>query len=215
MNANFGGHPPAVIFLRVWGSNSKGSSDFNFFIWLTIFHKVITYPCETLLARSLYNIMTSPLLCSPFCSPDHEEEFTRTVVMMMMIISRFCHRHRLLNSLWFPASQLMVEIRTDTKLTSSRTLKNKVSNRDSHTMTIIRSNPNFVFEYLRTENGRPHDAREYCVKGVRIFAPHLQQGIPVQSPCCRSAYTAKQFVTGDPTKCYGMEDYHYILSYRY
>ena len=44
-------------------------------------------------------------------------------------------------------------------------IKKKVTSRDSHTMTVIRSNPNYVFKYLRTENGRQHDPREYCVKG--------------------------------------------------
>ena len=158
--------------------------------------------------------MTSPLLCSPCCSPDHEEEFKH-------------HRGdddddnlEVLSST-SPSEQFVIPSKPINGRNTNRyqadfieSIKKNVSNRDSHTMTIIRSNPNFVFEYLRTENGRPHDAREYCVKGVRIFAPHLQ-GIPVQSPCCRSASTAKQFVTGDPTKCYGMEDYHYILSYRY
>lgn len=94
-------------------------------------------------------------------------------------------------------------------------IKNKVSARDKATMDLIKSDPNHVFTYTRQENGFPHDPREHCVKGVRIMAPHLQFSRPACCPSCSKPSKPKQFTSGDPTKCYGVDDYHFILAYRY
>ena len=94
-------------------------------------------------------------------------------------------------------------------------IKKKVSDHDKATMDLIKSDPNHVFTYTRQENGFPHDPREHCVKGVRIMAPHLQFNTPACCPSCSQPSKPKQFTSGDPTKCYGIDDYHFILAYRY
>ena len=94
-----------------------------------------------------------------------------------------------------------------------RNIKSKFNNRDSATMTLIEKNPFHRFQYERNCNADEPEA--YFVKDVQVIAPHLQINQNPHCPTCCKVARTKSWTDGDPVKCYGVEDYYLLLSFRY
>ena len=66
-------------------------------------------------------------------------------------------------------------------------LKNKITDKDSVTMNLLKNDANHTFHHIPSSN--PPNAKERCVKGVQIHAPHIHSVCPC--PCCGWARNQK------------------------
>ena len=90
-------------------------------------------------------------------------------------------------------------------------LKNKITDKDPATMNLLKNDANHTFHHIPSSN--PPNAKERCVKGVQIHAPHIHSVCPC--PCCGLGSQPKGFVAGEPLKCYDVNNYFYILTFCY